>query len=358
MSKGDLVFVGLSGGVDSSVAALRLKQAGYRVVGVFIRVWHPDFITCTEEQDRIDAMRVAAQLEIPFLTCDAREAYKAGVADEMIREYQAGRTPNPDVLCNKVIKFGVFESFAKKHGAQMLATGHYAQRTGAGDDARLIVASDAKKDQTYFLWMIERALLAGVLFPIGDTLKGDVRSEAFHAGLSSASRPDSQGLCFLGKVDMKDFLSHYVTSEPGVVRDTSGKKIGTHDGALFYTIGQRHGIHTATAIDSTSPLYVVKKNISENELIVSQERPVLNIGAKFALSSINLLIPGALEEGSEYHVVTRYHGPRVRAHIATVAGTTIVTLIGTGEAISDGQSCVIYDSTTCIGGGIIEPYYE
>jgi len=356
MKKDETVFVGLSGGVDSSVAALRLKQAGYRVVGVFIRVWHPDFITCSEEADRLDAMRTAAALEIPFLTCDAREAYKALVADEMIREYRAGRTPNPDILCNKVIKFGVFEDFRRAHGAAYIATGHYARtQKNHNGGYELLTAVDETKDQSYFLSQIDASLLPHVLFPIGDTKKPAVRTEALQAKLPSATRPDSQGICFLGKLDMKEFLSHYITKEQGDVVDTHGAVIGTHDGALFYTIGQRHGFRVTSKETETVPLYVVGKNIAENRLIVDTMQKVSPAGTDYRLEDLNLLAPVA--EHTTYDVVKRYHGARSKATISNLKSNSChIHLATPADESSLGQTCVLYNGERVLGGGIIESY--
>lgn len=355
MTTRPLAFVGLSGGVDSSVAALRLKNAGYEVVGVFIRVWHPDFITCTEEADRKDAMRVAARLEIPFLNLDARDAYRDGVAGEMIREYERGRTPNPDVLCNKIVKFGVFEEFRKKYGAEILATGHYAQRSGEGEESRLSTSIDKAKDQTYFLWMIERTLLSHISFPIGMSEKSAIRKEAARAGFVTAAKRDSQGICFLGKLDIVDFLSHYITTEPGVVLNDYGENIGTHPGALFFTIGQRHGFTVAVHDNTATPLYVVAKDISANTLIVSKEKPFQATGSTYVLSDVNLLVP-SLDETRTYDVVTRYHGPKTKTSIHAQNGEYRLSLLAPAEAVSLGQSAVFYDGDICIGGGIINAH--
>lgn len=352
MSERKTIFVGLSGGVDSSVAALRLKAQGYNVVGVFIRVWHPDFITCTEEQDRIDAMRVAAHLEIPFLTCDARDEYKAHVADMMIREYSKGRVPNPDVLCNKIVKFGVFEDFRKKYGADFIATGHYARTVTEGGRTTLRTAPDTAKDQSYFLSMIAKELLPHILFPIGDTKKGDVRIEAKAANLPTADKRDSQGICFLGKLDMKEYLSHFIQSEKGVVLDTSGASIGVHDGAFFYTIGQRHGFSISTNQTDSEPLYVVSKNMDRNEIIVDTKTPHQKLGSRFSLSNVNMLVD-TWTDGT-FDIVTRYHGPRTQSLVTFDGNVLHVVIKGINEQPSLGQTCVIYDADTMLAGGSIE----
>ncbi|HMA78461.1 MAG TPA: tRNA 2-thiouridine(34) synthase MnmA, partial [Candidatus Paceibacterota bacterium] len=203
------VFVGLSGGVDSSVAAARLKKQGYRVVGVFIKVWHPDWLVCNWEQERLDAMRVAAHLEIPFLTCDAEQAYKDDVATYFIEEYRTGRTPNPDVMCNQQVKFGRFLEFARAQGADYIATGHYVQRVDTEAGIELHRGVDTGKDQSYFLWSLTANQLEQSLFPVGSSTKAEIRTEAETLQLPVAAKKDSQGICFLGQVDIPEFLSHY-----------------------------------------------------------------------------------------------------------------------------------------------------
>ena len=206
------VFVGVSGGVDSSVAAAKLLDQGYNVVGVFIRTWTPDFIDCTWREERRDAMRVCAHLNIPFLECDAEDAYKKGVADYMINEYRKGNTPNPDVMCNREVKFGVFWNFAKENGADYIATGHYAQNNFdiKNNNFNLVKGVDPSKDQSYFLWTLTQDDLSHTLFPVGYLPKTEVRVLAKKYNLPTAVKKDSQGVCFLGPLDMKDFLKHYI----------------------------------------------------------------------------------------------------------------------------------------------------
>src|SRR5690606_21910140 len=282
------VFVGLSGGVDSSVAALRLIKEGYEVVGVFIKVWQPDFLRCDWESERLDAMRVAASLGIPFLTCDAKEAYKKEVGEYFVNEYLAGRTPNPDVMCNRYVKFGAFWEFAKAHGADFIATGHYAQVVKTEDGFELRRGVDAKKDQTYFLWTLTEEDLSHTLFPIGDTPKDEVRSEAKAAGLPTATKKDSQGICFLGQVDIPEFLSHFTKLVKGEVRDTSGKVVGEHKGALLYTHGQRHGF-TIFGETNAAPSYVVAKDLESNTIIVDNEPPIAAENSKLELGNLNII---------------------------------------------------------------------
>ena len=351
------VFVGLSGGVDSSVAAALLKQAGYRVVGVFIRVWRPDFLVCDEAAERLDAMRVAAHLEIPFVTLDARDAYRAEVVEAMVHEYQNGRTPNPDMLCNRAVKFGVFERFRISEGAAYLATGHYARIFGQNDTSLLATGVDETKDQSYFLAQIPKKVLGHTLFPIGGYKKSAVRELAQKFSLPTATKRDSQGICFLGKVDMIDFLSHYIPRTKGAVRTEDGKVIGEHDGALFYTIGQRHGFRITSSTALTQAHYVTRKDIRTNQIVVSERHPVLEVGSTFSLSHLNLLISGELLPRHSYQIVTRYHGARRSVHIVQKNSTCVVRTQSSGEAVSPGQTCVIYDGEVVVGSGIIE-YYE
>lgn len=342
------VFVGLSGGVDSSVAALRLLQQGYDVTGVFIKVWHPDFLVCHWEQERLDAMRVAATLGIPFLTCDAEVAYRDAVAKYFIESYRNGITPNPDVMCNKEVKFGVFMNFAKAHGADAIATGHYAQRDGD----RLLRGIDTNKDQSYFLWALSSEQLAFVFFPVGNSTKETVRAEAKAAGLLTATKKDSQGVCFLGQIDIPDFLSHYIDLVPGNVLNETGEIIGVHKGALVYTIGQRHGFMITNADPTRTPHYVINKNIDRNTIIVSTTPPVLIDGTTFSIC--NVVLRESIEVGGYYSIQTRYRQKPTPATIIDMTSSTLrLRLRGVSDAVASGQSCVLYREALCVGGGII-----
>src|SRR3989344_4417069 len=234
---GKKVFVGLSGGVDSAVTALLLKEQGFDVTGVFIKVWQPDFLPCIWREERRDAMKVAIALDIPFLFFDFEEEYKKGVVDEMIEEYKSGRTPNPDVLCNQEIKFGAFLKKAKELGADFIATGHYAENK----NGVLMEGQDKEKDQSYFLWTVKKEDLKHILFPVGHLEKKEVRRLASKYNLPVSEKKDSQGICFIGDVDMGEFLSHFISIKTGEVLNTNGEVIGTHTGAVVYTIGERHG---------------------------------------------------------------------------------------------------------------------
>ena len=292
--EGTRVFVGLSGGVDSSVTAKRLIDQGYSVTGVFIKTWHPDFLPCTEESDRRDAMRVAAHLGIPFLTCDATESYKKSVADYMISEYKEGRTPNPDVMCNQFVKFGEFRKFAHEHGASHIATGHYARVENKDGQFHLYRGIDTNKDQSYFLWTLTQEQLSETLFPIGDTKKPEVRKEAKLAKLPTFAKSDSQGICFLGQVDITEFLSHYAEMAPGRVLNEDGEHIGTHQGVLSYTIGQRQGFTIHITGNESVPYYVVAKDIKNNTITVATT-PKEIIKESILLRDLNI-IPRDLPE--------------------------------------------------------------
>ncbi len=343
------VFVGLSGGVDSSVAALRLKNRGYNVVGVFIKVWQPEWLECNWEQERLDAMRVAAHLEIPFLTCDAEEAYKQEVGKYFIAEYEAGRTPNPDVMCNQHVKFGAFLQFALTHGADFVATGHYAQNCKRGDDFVLYRGIDTSKDQSYFLWTLTQTQLKHVLLPVGDTTKTNIRKEAEDAGIPVAAKKDSQGVCFLGHIDIKEFLSQESSVTPGVVLNLAGETIGVHEGALIYTIGQRHGFSITTHDITTTPHFVIGKDMTNNTITVDTKPAEYTEGNSITLSHTNWF--GAPPAANQtVGIQFRYRQQPLQA----VYENDRLQLHETTEMPAVGQSCVLYDGDRCLGGGIIE----
>lgn len=347
MSKKGTVYVGISGGVDSAVAALRLKKQGYDVVAVFIKVWHPPFMVCNWEAERLDAMRVAAHLDIPFLTCDAVESYKRSVADHFIDEYKAGRTPNPDVLCNSEVKFGAFLEFAKSKNADYIATGHYVQKI----NDQLHRGVDTSKDQSYFLWKLSQEQLDFSLFPVGDTSKSEIRNEAAEANIPVAKKKDSQGICFLGHIDIKDFLSHYVDLEPGNVLNTDGEIIGEHSGALIYTTGQRHGfvIHNSSA--NQHPQYVIDRNIDANTITVATSVP--RIPNELTIKLTSPVVRGGLADKT-YSLQYRYRQEPFVGTIEIQDSTLVIRPADAIEKPASGQSLVIYDKSHCLGGGIVE----
>ena len=347
------VFVGLSGGVDSSVAALRVKNQGYNVVGVFIKVWHPEWLTCNWEQERLDAMRVAAKLDIPFLTCDAQQAYKDGVADYFINEYKAGRTPNPDVLCNQEVKFGAFLQFTLNKGADYVATGHYAQNVETEAGFELHRGVDTNKDQSYFLWTLTQEQLKYILLPVGDTTKDVIREEAGKAGLLTSEKKDSQGICFLGHIDIKEFLGRYIDLVPGDVLDVKGNIIGKHEGSIIYTVGQRHGFNIKTNNPENTAHYVVAKNLEANTITVSTTKPAVTRDATIQLHYTNWITQPP-REGDIINVQTRYRQQPFTATVLSLSdGSVTLNPSGVIEAYASGQSCVCYHNNICLGGGII-----
>ena len=356
--KAKTVFVGLSGGVDSSVSAALLKKAGYKVIGVFIRTWQPDFIECNFREDRLDAMRVATYLDIPFLECNAEEEYKRAVADYMIGEYKLGRTPNPDVMCNREIKFGVFWKFAQARGADFIATGHYAQIERAPSEARLVTAIDPSKDQAYFLYRLTSADLEHVLFPVGHLPKSEVRKLADTFCLPTALKKDSQGVCMLGNLDLKQFLSHYIPSVRGDILNEDGKIIGYHDGAVFLTLGERHGFTITEKTPTDERYYIVTKDIGANTITVSnQKRTQEGVAVSNTKTTITLThttwVVEAPVMSKTYQAQIRYHGEMLLCSVGVTSGDTAQVTFVQPVLVAPGQSIVIYDDTLCLGGGIV-----
>ena len=341
------IFVGVSGGVDSSVVAYLLTREGHEVHGVFVKTWSPEWLPCTWIDEKRDAMRVCAALDIPFHFLDAEQAYKDGVADYMINEYRAGRTPNPDVLCNRVIKFGALWDYAKSEGADAVATGHYARTDGIS----LMKGIDESKDQSYFLWMLTQEELAHIKFPIGHLPKDEVRRLAQKAGLFTSVKKDSQGICFLGDVDMREFLSHYIEQKEGEVVDTVGKVIGTHDGVWFHTLGERHGFRITTKDTQTSAYYIVGKDIQLNRLIVdTTPKALTQIVGKMTITLRDTNWIQKFDLSKTYTAQIRYHGSLIEAQIISDR-EVILTHDG---LIALGQSLVVYDGDILVGGGIID----
>ncbi|MSR76488.1 MAG: tRNA 2-thiouridine(34) synthase MnmA [Candidatus Ryanbacteria bacterium] len=347
------VFVGLSGGVDSAVSAALLQQDGYDVTGVFIRI-AVDGYPCTAGQDKLDAMRVAAHLKIPFKEIDLSQEYKKRVFDLSIEEFRRGRTPNPDALCNREIKFGLFFDWCIAQGAEFVATGHYARvrqnvplrrdkhdPNSSGEHfVELLSGVDENKDQSYFLWAVGETKLRKTLFPIGHLQKPDVRKLAQKFGLPNADRKDSQGLCFLGPISITDLLRRELPMVPGVVLDEAGDEIGTHEGVQAYTLGQRHGFTHM----STTPQYVIKKDIAKNTITVSAA-PV-RTEATVGLIETNWI--GAVVDGP---CLARY---RYRQELipARLSGNTVI--LEDVQYIPLGQSLVLYRGDRCLGGGVID----
>ena len=375
----ETVFVGISGGVDSSVSAAILKEQGYNVIGVFIRTWSPDFIECTWKNERRDAMRVCAHLNIPFLECDAEEVYKKEVADYMIEEYKKGRTPNPDVMCNRAVKFGIFWQFAKEHGADFIATGHYARLLRSKsfsqsfltpflgvpkNDTSPLVAShglfelhtglDLSKDQSYFLWTLTQDDLAHTIFPVGHLQKTEVRKIADKYNLLTATKKDSQGICFLGPLDMKNFLSHFIGTTKGNVLDEEGHIIGNHNGAVFFTLGERHGFTLNKNENNSKPFYVISKNIENNTITVSHRQNIIEnlLHKKVLCSSANWILESP-KNNKKYLAQIRYHGEYLDCIVNCKNSTDIEIIFNKNILIDKGQSIVVYNGNICLGGCIV-----
>ncbi len=354
-SKGK-VFVGVSGGVDSSVALALLKKEGYDVTGVFLKGWYPDWQPCNWKEERRSAMRVCATLGLPFLTLDCEKEYKKEVVDYMIREYSLGRVPNPDIFCNKYIKFGVFLKKALEMGADFVATGHYAQVKEENGQFKLLESVDKEKDQSYFLYTLTQKELRHTLFPVGGMVKEDVRKIAKALKLPTAEKKDSQGICFLGQVDMKDFLTHYIETKKGDVLGLNGEIIGEHNGALLYAIGERHGF-TITKKGSTDPRYfVVSKNISENTITVANKEDGKD--EIYSVKEINLKDIDFISAKPGFPLKTsvriRYRQEKQDCILSKTDSEYSIVFDESQNAISPGQSAVLYHGEECIGGGIIE----
>ncbi len=340
--RGKRIFVGLSGGVDSAVTAALLKEQGALVTGIFIKGWYPPGMPCTWAEDRRDAMRVAARLQIPFHTLDASEEYKQSVIDYLLREYRVGRTPNPDIMCNREVKFGAFYKFALAQGAEYIATGHYARLRGGS----LYRGVDQSKDQSYFLWAVPKEALGKTLFPLGEQKKETTRVLAERFRLPNATKRDSQGICFLGSISVEDFLRNEFGAESGKAVSEDGSLVGMHDGALLRTIGERVPLTDAPS----GPWYVVAKDTARNELVVSREREARSEKRAITLTSLNIL--EAVAPGELLTAQYRYHGPAISGVFSEDTGT-FSPENPLSEELAPGQSLVLYRGEQVVGGGII-----
>lgn len=346
----------MSGGVDSSVTAALLIEQGYDVTGVYMKNWSQDLpgFACPWKQDYQDAKRVAVQLGIPFKMYDFETEYRQRVVDYMVAEYQAGRTPNPDVMCNQEIKFKIFLETALEDGADLIATGHYARVS----DGQLLEAANAEKDQTYFLYRVSEDALKHTLMPIGNfATKAEVRAKAAELRLATAAKKDSQGICFVGKVGIKEFLLHELGEQPyGRIIDQNGVDVGEHGGAIFYTIGQRHGLHVGGGL----PFYVTGKDMGKNEVYVTTNLQDANLWRQELQITDLHWINQPPEAGKTYQVRTRYRAELVPCTINTLASRDSskpeIATLNLGEevrAITPGQSAVLYDGNRVVGGGIV-----
>jgi tRNA-specific 2-thiouridylase len=344
------VYVGMSGGVDSSLTAALLVEQGYDVTGVYMKNWTQDLpgMKCPWADDLADAKRVATQLGIDFKVFDFEKEYKHKVVDYMIDEYKLGRTPNPDIMCNQEVKFKIFLETALEDGADMIATGHYARVNHSG--GQLLQAVDTNKDQTYFLYRVTEEALNKTLFPLGEFTKPMVREMAKERGLFTAAKKDSQGICFVGQIGIREFLSQYVEQKAGTIIDKQTNKVlGQHDGAIFYTIGQRHGLDVGGGL----PYYVVGKDMDKNEVYVTTNlndeslwRPKLTLISAHWINDT--------PRAAEYQVRVRHRAQLIPTQLSyNEDGSVELTLDNAERAVAAGQSVVIYNGDLCVGGGII-----
>lgn len=363
------VAVGLSGGVDSSVAAFLLKQQGWDVTGVYLQCWEKDTEGCSSDKDKQSALEVVSKLDIGFEYLNFIQQYKERVIDYFYQEYEAGRTPNPDILCNTEIKFGLFLDWAMKQGFEYIATGHYARvqrissKMVAGDFTyNLLAGVDHAKDQSYFLYRLNQKQLSKVVFPLGELTKPYVREIAKNAGLPTYNRPDSMGICFVGEVDIKDFLKKRISLHSGEVITVDGEVVGDHDGITFYTIGQRHGFRLSKYFGL--PVYVIGKNVEKNQLIVGFVKDVTK--HEFFVDNIHWIVQEPLLPLNclvrVRHLGTMYQGTvtkdmRIGDNIQpgqSIANNTYKVVVTPSIfGVAPGQSAVFYDGDIVLGGGVI-----
>lgn len=352
------VVVGMSGGVDSSVSALLLKEQGYDVVGVFMKNWDEEDENghCTATEDFEDVARVCEQIGIPYYGVNFEREYMDKVFAHFLEEYKRGRTPNPDVLCNKEIKFKELLDRALELGADYLATGHYAQVRQQDSTFQLIRGADENKDQTYFLHTLDAYPLARAMFPIGHLPKPKVREIATSFGLATAKKKDSTGICFIGERNFKSFLSTYLPAQPGNMVDVEGRVRGRHDGLMYYTMGQRHGLGIGGTDGNGEPWFVVDKDLTNNLLVVAQgfHHPRLYTDS---LHASNLSWVAGREPGDAFRCAAkfRYRQPDQSVTVRMTGTSTCEVVFDEAQrAITPGQSVVFYDGPVCLGGGIIE----
>jgi tRNA-specific 2-thiouridylase len=351
----------MSGGVDSSVAALLLKQQGIEVVGLFMKNWEDDDddAYCSTRQDLIDVASVADVIGIELEVVNFAAEYKDRVFADFLREYSAGRTPNPDVLCNAEIKFKSFLDHALALGGSRIATGHYARVRQRDGDGRfeLLKAADASKDQSYFLHRLNQAQLSRTLFPLGEIRKTEVRRIAEAAGLHNFAKKDSTGICFIGERPFREFLNRYLPKAPGPMKTPEGKVVGEHIGLAFYTIGQRKGIGLGGAKDGGGePWYVAGKDMARNELIVVQghAHPLL-LNPELTAAELSWVAGAAPDREGDYAAKTRYRQADAACRIdALDEGQCALSFDTPQWAVTPGQSAVLYQGEVCLGGGIIQ----
>jgi tRNA-specific 2-thiouridylase len=350
------IVVGMSGGVDSSVAALLLKRAGHEVIGVFMNNWkeQDDLGVCTAEADWADVRSVCDRIGIPYYAVNFQKEYMDRVFAHFLDEYKKGRTPNPDVLCNREIKFSALKDFADKLGAEKLATGHFARTDALDGRARLLESGDPDKDQTYFLYMLNQPQLLKAMFPVGGMTKAEIRQIARDAGLKTSEKKDSTGVCFIGERKFKQFLMNYLPAQPGEIRSIDGKLVGRHEGLMYYTPGQRRGLGVG---GEGGRWYVVEKDLTRNVLVVDQraDSPLLfssesELEDATWIEGVPPVAPGAW---LEVQARLRHRQPLQDARILVDGGSIHVEFARPQRAVTPGQSTVFYRDGECLGGGIV-----
>jgi len=353
------VVVGMSGGVDSSVAAYLLKKQGYQVTGVFMKNWEEDDTDeyCSAAEDMADAKAIADKLDIPFKTINFSSEYWDNVFEFFLEEYRSGRTPNPDIMCNKEIKFKAFLEYAIHLGAEFIATGHYVRVDRSSGSSLMLRGVDGNKDQSYFLYTLNQQQLKKSLFPVGELEKPEVRRIAEQQGFVTADKKDSTGICFIGERKFKDFLEQYIPAQPGNIEDDKGEVIGTHSGLMYHTLGQRKGIGIGgLANASEDPWYVVAKDLSRNVLIVGQghDHPLMQSRGLIA-SQLHWVEPANISENFRCTAKSRYRQQDFDCSVEKVDKDNWRVIFDEKQrAVTPGQSIVFYKDQQCLGGGIID----
>ena len=348
------IVVGMSGGVDSSVAALLLKEQGYDVVGVFMKNWEEqdENGACTAEEDWRDVRDVCDLIGIPYYSVNFAKEYWDRVFSYFLKEYRAGRTPNPDVLCNREIKFRAFLNFAMKLGASRMATGHFVRTDGEG---RLLKGTDPNKDQSYFLYMVHDAQLKKSVFPVGSMTKQQVREIAKEKGLPVSAKKDSTGVCFIGERNFKKFLSGFLPAQPGDMVAPDGEIVGRHDGLMYYTLGQRRGLGIGGRGDGRS-WFVIGKDLEKNRLLVAQgeDHPML-YSSRCRAEDVTWVGEPPIREGETLRCTAkfRYRQPDQPVEVTLQGETLLIRSLAPQRAVTPGQSAVLYNGDVCLGGGIV-----
>ncbi len=355
----DLVMAGLSGGVDSSVSALLLKRQGLYVAGMFMKNWEEDdrFGSCSAEQDAEDARAVAKLLDISFHARNFAAEYWDYVFEHFLDEYRAGRTPNPDILCNREIKFKTFLEHAQDLGATHIATGHYVRKAENNDGYQLLKGLDGNKDQSYFLYTLGQQQLSRSLFPVGELDKAEVRELARTAGFQNHAKKDSTGICFIGERNFKQFLSQYLPARPGLMKTPNGEVIGQHDGLMYYTLGQRQGLGIGGRSGAgDEPWYVLAKDLQNNLLVVGQghDHPLL-LSTRLQASQLSWVAGSPPQDAAPLMAKTRYRQPDQACRITELNGDRCSVVFDRPQrAVTPGQSVVFYHGDACLGGGVID----